>query len=176
MLCLIITIHKLRLQSNETNLGTVHSAPYLLHMKSNRVTSLSQQQKVKFFAEGHELPDCVNDGCCNKVTVREWKYWSFKSECSRCTNARKKGKTIPGVNIHKKNYCENHDEQLGFKCPVPRDGWIGFQNSLDLDHLDGDHYNNVPGNVKTFCKLCHGKKSLENGDCNSNKSSARNIG
>jgi|SaaInlV_100m_DNA_5_1039725.scaffolds.fasta_scaffold11780_3 hypothetical protein len=27
MLCLIITIHKLRLQSNETNLGTVHSAP-----------------------------------------------------------------------------------------------------------------------------------------------------
>ena len=140
------------------------------------MTSLSQHMKVKFFSEGNDLPDCVNDGCYNKVTVREWKYWSFKSECSRCTNARKKGKIIPGITIHKKDYCENHDGQLGFSCPVPRDGWIGFQNSLDLDHLDGNHYNNVPGNVKTFCKLCHGRKSLENGDCNSNKESSRVIG
>ena len=103
------------------------------------MTSLSQQMKAKFFAEGHELPDCVNDGCCNKVTVREWKYWSFKSECSRCTNARKKGKVVPGVTIHKKDYCENHDGQLGFSCPVPRDGWIGFQNSLDLDPVSYTH-------------------------------------
>tara|TARA_R110002020_G_scaffold365469_1_gene577665 strand:+ start:113 stop:538 length:426 start_codon:yes stop_codon:yes gene_type:complete len=138
--------------------------------------SLSQQQKAKFFNEGNELPICVNDGCFNKVTVREWKYWSFKSECSRCTNARKKEKTILGVTIHKKIYCENHDGQLGFDCPVPKDGWIGFQNSLDLDHLDGNHYNNVPDNVKTFCKLCHGRKSLENGDCNSKKESSRVIG
>lgn len=86
-----------------------------------------------------------------------------------------RGKEI-GVIIHKKDYCENYDGQLGFNCPVPRDRWIGFKNSLDLDHLDGDHGNNVPDNVKTFCKLCHGKKTLENGDCNSNKSSARNIG
>jgi hypothetical protein len=151
---------------------------------------LSEQIKEKFFSEGNQLPICVNDGCDKNVLVREWKNWSFKSECSRCTTARKekrynerdgmkyityRGKEI-GVTIHKKTYCENIDEKLGFVCPVPRDGWVGFQNSLDLDHLDGNHYNNVPGNVKTFCKLCHGRKSLENGDCNSNKSSARNIG
>jgi hypothetical protein len=140
------------------------------------MTSLSQQMKAKFFAEGHELPTCVNCGCNNKVLVREWKYWSFKSECSRCTSARKKRKTIQGVTIHKKNYCENVDGQLGFACPVPHDGWIGFQSSLDLDHLDGNHYNNIPTNVKTFCKLCHGRKSLDNGDCNSNKKSSRAIG
>ena len=85
-----------------------------------------------------------------------------------------RGKEI-GVVIHKKDYCENHNGQAGFKCPVPRDGWIGFESGLDLDHLDGNHYNNVPGNVKTFCKLCHGKKSIMEGDCSSHKDSARKF-
>ena len=145
-------------------------------MKVATMSSISQQMKAKFFAEGHELPKCVNDGCDSKVLVREWKNWSIKSECSRCANARLKGKTIPGVNIHKKFFCENVDGQLGFSCPVPSDGWDGFYTALDLDHLDGNHYNNVPSNVKTFCKLCHGRKSIENGDCNSNKESGRVIG
>jgi hypothetical protein len=139
------------------------------------MTTLSQQMKERFFAEGHQLPTCVNVGCNNKVLVREWKYWSFKSECSRCTNARKNGKIISGVTIHKKPHCENHDGHLGWTCPVPRDGWVGFENSLDLDHLDGDHHNNVPENVKTYCKLCHGRKSLINGDCDSNKVSGRKL-
>ncbi len=131
--------------------------------------------KEKFFAEGHTLPTCVNDGCNNNVQVREWKYWSFKSECSTCATARKKGKTVAGVTQHKKDYCENHDGHLGWGCPVHKQQWKGFENSLDLDHLDGDHHNNNPENVKTYCKLCHGRKSLENGDCNSNKSSSRKM-
>ena len=137
--------------------------------------TLSQQMKQKFFAEGHQLPKCLNTGCNGNVLVREWKYWSFKSECSTCTSARKKGITRPGIIQHKKSFCENEDGQLGWVCPVPRDGWIGFENSLDLDHLDGDHHNNVPSNVKTYCKLCHGRKSIINGDCNSNKQSSRVI-
>ena len=103
--------------------------------------------KEKFFAEGHTLPTCVNDGCSNNVQVREWKYWSFKSECSTCATARKKGRTVAGVTRHKKAYCENHDGHLGWLCPVNE--WTGFENSLDLDHLDGNHYNNIPDNVKT---------------------------
>jgi len=137
--------------------------------------TLSQQMKQKFFAEGHQLPKCLNTGCSGNVLVREWKYWSFKSECSTCTSARKKGITRPGIIQHKKSFCENEDGQLGWVCPVPRDGWIGFENSLDLDHLDGDHQNNIPSNVKTYCKLCHGRKSIINGDCNSNKQSSRVI-
>ena len=147
-----------------------------LKTKSKRkVSALTLKQQEKFFAEGHKLPKCLNDGCNSDVLVRDWKNWSIKSECSRCTESRKAGKTIPGVVIHKKTYCENHDGQLGWICPVPRDGWIGFENSLDLDHLDGDHYNNVPSNVKTYCKICHAKKSRINGDCNSNKKSRRAI-
>tara|TARA_Y100000310_G_C20426111_1_gene689149 strand:- start:365 stop:766 length:402 start_codon:yes stop_codon:yes gene_type:complete len=131
--------------------------------------------KKKFFTEGHTLPMCVNNGCDNYVQVREWKYWSFKSECFSCATARKKNMDIPGVTKHKKNYCENHDGHLGWPCPVLKNGWIEFQSSLDLDHLDGDHHNNIPSNVKTYCKLCHGRKSLINGDCNSNRASTRRM-
>ena len=139
-------------------------------------STISRLGKEKFFNEGNVLPECVNHGCDRQVVVREWKYWSFKSECSRCTNARKKGLFIEGVTIHKKEYCENYDGHLGFSCPVDSACWSGFLNSLDLDHLDGDHHNNTPENVKTYCKLCHGKKSMENGDCNSHKGSSRVIG
>lgn len=132
--------------------------------------------KDKFFAEGHTLPTCVNEGCDNFVQVREWKYWSFKSECSACAVARKKGVKRSGVTQHKKTYCENHDGHLGFSCPVTNLSlWNEFEFALDLDHLDGDHYNNIPNNVKTYCKFCHGKKSLGNGDCNRHKSSSRCI-
>ena len=142
---------------------------------TKKINKISRQMKDKFFAEGRTLPTCVNEGCDNFVQVREWKYWSFKSECSTCAAARKKRIERPGVTRHKKTYCENRDGYLGFTCPVPHDSWTGFENSLDLDHLDGDHYNNIPSNVKTYCKLCHGRKSLENGDCNSNKLSSRRI-
>ena len=138
--------------------------------------SMSAVMKERFYNEGRVLPLCVNDGCDRNVAVREWKNWSFKSECSSCSNRRiKTGVMLEGVTQHKKTYCENVDGQLGFSCPVPRDNWKGFFNSLDLDHIDGDHYNNVPENVKTFCKLCHGRKSVENGDCNSHKFSARRM-
>lgn len=142
---------------------------------TEKTKKISRQQKEKFFAEGNTLPTCINEGCDNSVQVREWKYWSFKSECSACASARKKGITRPGVTQHKKSYCENHDGHLGWTCPVPKDSWNGFENSLDLDHLDGNHYNNVPDNVNTYCKLCHGRKSIINGDCDSNKASGRKL-
>lgn len=139
--------------------------------------SISQQQKRKFFNEGHHLPICVNQGCGRNVVVREWKYWSFKSECSRCTSARKNGKILEDVKVHKKTHCENSDGHLGFYCPVENiDSWVDFQNGLDLDHTDGDHSNNIPQNVKTYCKLCHGRKGREEGDFDSNKESGRLFG
>jgi len=131
--------------------------------------------KKRFFDEGNKLPTCVNKGCNNDVVVREWKYWSWKSECSRCTNARKKGISIPNVKIHKKRICENKDGHLGFACPVNTTLWKDYQESLHLDHQDGDHMNNTPGNVRTYCNLCHTRKSKEGDDWNSNKPSARDI-
>lgn len=138
----------------------------------------SAKQKRRFFREGNKLPKCVNEGCDKDVIVRDWKYWSFRSECSTCICARRNGKTLEGIVFHKKDYCENIDGGLGFVCPVPKDTWKsnkGFLFCLDLDHLDGDHHNNKVDNIKTFCKLCHARKSFERGDCNSHKGSARKI-
>ena len=53
-------------------------------------TSKAKLTKKEFFDKGNKLPICVNEGCENNVVVREWKYWSFKSECGSCTDCRKK--------------------------------------------------------------------------------------
>ena len=137
--------------------------------------TISETQKNKFYELGNTLPKCVNPGCENYVAVRNWGNWSFKSECSRCQSDRKKGLRREGITIHKKEYCENIDGHLGFKCPVPtKESWKGFEiGCLDLDHIDGDHNNNSIENVKTYCKLCHNKKSVESGDCSNKKKSAR---
>jgi hypothetical protein len=141
------------------------------------MNSISTIQKKRFFDEGNELPTCINQGCNNNVAVRNWGNWSFKSECSRCATDRKRGIIREGIVIHKKKYCENIDGHLGFKCPVPtKESWMGFEvGCLDLDHVDGNHDNNEPDNVKTYCKICHSRKSLENGDCSNKKDSARSF-
>jgi len=136
--------------------------------------------KQKFYEEGHTLPTCINEGCSRPVQVRDWKNWSIKSECGTCYKARVTGffgPAMAGITIHKKEYCENIDGRLGWKCPVPKRAWkhLSMFNSLDLEHIDGNHFNNTPQNVDTICKLCHGKKSLINNDCSNKKDSARKI-
>jgi len=136
---------------------------------------LSMKMKAKFFEEGNTLPKCVNIGCDRNVQVRDWKNWSFKSECSRCAVARIKGLQVEGVTRHKKSYCENKDGHLGWVCPVPTSAWKKFPFALDIEHIDGDHQNNSPENVETICKLCHGKKTILEGDCHANKKTARQL-
>lgn len=142
--------------------------------------NLGAQMKQKFFAEGNVLPRCINPGCERPVMVRDWKNWSIKSECGTCYKARVtgfRGPAMSGIEIHKKEYCENVDGRLGWQCPVPAKSWkeLDMLNALDLEHLDGDHFNNTPENVDTICKLCHGKKSTINNDFSNTKESARRI-
>ena len=159
-------------------------------MDKRKISKLSKLMKTKFFNEGHKHPTCINPGCTKPVVVRLWANWSFKSECSFCMSARKNQRYVIennqkyildtnnkklSITIHKKDYCENCDGHLEFKCPVPRDGWIGFQSSLDLEHIDGDHFNNTATNVETICKICHGRKSIASNDWHSNKLSARKM-
>jgi len=54
---------------------------------NEKMNTISRQMKEKFFAEGHTLPTCVNEGCDNFVQVRNWNAWSFRSECSACAAA-----------------------------------------------------------------------------------------
>jgi 5-methylcytosine-specific restriction endonuclease McrA len=84
----------------------------------------------------------------------------YRSVCSRCHTAGYKNKVIDGVTPIKKSYCENIDSRIGFTCTTT----IIYQGQLELDHIDGDHFNNIPSNIQTLCKDCHSVKSHLNKD------------
>jgi hypothetical protein len=77
---------------------------------------------------------------------------------------------------YRKDYCENIDGRLGFKCNtvLPTQemidavglgaaGWKPKQ-FLEVDHIDGDYTHNDPNNLQTLCKHCHAVKSVTHGD------------
>ena len=57
--------------------------------------------------------------------------------------------------VHKKDTCE----QCGFKPE--------HASQLDVDHIDGDRWNNDPNNLQTLCANCHRLKTHLSGDSNS---------
>lgn len=123
------------------------------------------------------LPSCVNDGCEKIVTIRHWtrsNLPSIKSECSRCALARKQNRLIEGVTIIKKKYCENQNGHLGFICPIKKTQYAKLPNDcFHLDHIDGNHFNNISENVVTICSICHTIKGKLSGDFNSNRKYTR---
>jgi len=111
-------------------------------------------------------PRCINPGCINPVanfrgTVGELKGREIRTVCSQChLSSYGKGPLPNGVTSFKKDYCENNNSSLGFKCTST----IHYPGNLELDHIDGNHYNNIPSNVMTLCKICHSYKSHLKGD------------
>ncbi len=70
---------------------------------------------------------------------------SYRTLCSAC----RRGKIYKQ---YRKKYCE----QCGF---IPL-----HICQLDVDHIDGDHNNNSPDNLRTLCANCHRLKSYLNKD------------
>jgi|TARA_A100001011_G_C13665126_1_gene577265 uncharacterized membrane protein len=140
---------------------------------------MSLEAKSKWLKAGNVLPDCVNINCNNTVRIRHWTstgHPSIKSECSSCENERRgKNKKVRGyVQKVKKNYCENYDGHLGFSCAINADEYENLpSNCYELDHIDGNHFNNVSENTQTLCSICHSRKGLEEGDFNGNKDSSQ---
>jgi hypothetical protein len=112
----------------------------------------------------YNLPECCNRGCHQQVHVIRTSNTgkvTFRPLCSSCYNAgRGLQKYKPGVTPIKKDYCENIDDRLGFVCTTT----ILGSYQCDLDHKDGNHYNNHESNIQTVCKCCHAYKSKHNGD------------
>ena len=52
---------------------------------------------------------------------------------------------------YRKNYCENVDGRLGFKCTAT----IVWDGQLSVDHIDENHENNDSRNHHTLCHNCH---------------------
>lgn len=135
------------------------------------------------FPDGSLRPTCLNLGCNNPVALSAGKLTDLddkrvlRTVCHSCHNASygkmtKKGRSAlsDGVISVKKDYCENIDGRIN-GTPCTASGLDSAQ--LELDHIDGNHLNNIPDNVQTLCKNCHSKKSIIAGDYRKRSKSMR---
>ncbi len=61
---------------------------------------------------------------------------------------------------YRKDYCENIDGRLGYKCTTT----IVWEGQLQVDHINGIPTDNRPKNLQTLCACCHVYKSNINED------------
>lgn len=96
---------------------------------------------------------CAKDSC-KKEFIKKPKHKIF---CSRkCKQSHKDIRTKRNQKkkkpylIYRKNFCEN--------C-----GFVALHLcQLDVDHIDGNHFNNEPTNLRTLCANCHRLKTYLN--------------
>ena len=61
--------------------------------KTDSKMSLNKSNLKKWIEKGNTIPICINEGCENNVAIRHWSAQgdpSLKTECFRCSDARKK--------------------------------------------------------------------------------------
>lgn len=141
----------------------------------NIVDGKIEWSNIYRFPDGSPRPKCINIGCNNPVVCCKGNQHSPPSEralrtvCSYCHTAsfgktKKDGNKVQlrkGVVSFKKLFCENIDGHVtGEKCTASN----LISGQLELDHIDGNHINNIPSNVQTLCKNCHSLKSMQAGD------------
>lgn len=109
-------------------------------------------------------PVCSScDKCLAKVSdsVKMHGKLYFNELCTGCMHEKNHGKRHPFVKhhkysrpwiVHKKDICEKCKFKAQHSC------------QLDVDHIDGNKYNNSPDNLQTLCANCHRLKTMLNKD------------
>ena len=85
----------------------------------------------------------------SEILVKDYEYNS---------NKLRKRLIIEGLKNHRCECCELSE-------------WLGEPIPLELDHIDGDHYNNQFENLKILCPNCHAKTPTYRGKNKRNKNS-----
>jgi len=103
------------------------------------------------------LPKCVVEGC-NSVgqhtgVRRKDGSVVYRAQCD--AHHRLRYNMNGGYRLYKKDYCENIDGRLGFKCTTT----VIDACMLDVDHIDHVHENNSEENLQTLCSCCHNYKT-----------------
>jgi Zn finger protein HypA/HybF involved in hydrogenase expression len=79
-------------------------------------------------------------------------------DCEYNSNKLRKRLISEGIKEHKCECCGLNE-------------WLGELIPLELDHIDGDHYNNILENLKILCPNCHAKTPTYRGKNKKNKNS-----
>jgi Zn finger protein HypA/HybF involved in hydrogenase expression len=85
----------------------------------------------------------------DEILVKDYEYSS---------NKLRKRLISEGIKEHKCECCGLNE-------------WLGEPIPLELDHIDGDHYNNILENLKILCPNCHAKTPTYRGKNKRSKNS-----
>jgi hypothetical protein len=106
-------------------------------------------------------PDCNNSGQ-HTGNYRKDGTPIFRKQCAK-HHGMKYGINGWEYKKHRKDYCENNDGRLGYKCNYK----IRIEGQLQVDHKNGNPTDNRKRNLQTLCANCHVFKTLMNKDYNS---------
>lgn len=107
-------------------------------------------------------PTCINPGCGRPVADGGTRW---RPVCGRCHRAGYGATTYrEGVTPFRTGKCSNQNGHLGFTCAIDYDVAVWAIGKTHIDHIDGNHLNNVLENVVELCPLCHQHKGMLNGD------------
>lgn len=114
-----------------------------------------------FLAVLKETKNCSNSKC-TQINPQSKEQFGKNTRCRSCVNEELRAKRIanPKYGAHKKvhkrrkayhkyklDYCQACNFKAVHTC------------QLDVDHIDGNHSNNLPENLQTLCANCHRLKT-----------------
>ena len=81
-------------------------------------------------------------------------------------------KRLSAIEYAKKSHCKSHVLKIkliedGLKkseceiCGIKE--WLGKKVPIELDHIDGNHYNNELKNLRIVCPNCHAQQDTNSG-------------